>query len=277
MMQESTVLDCLVNGELSAFLGVDDRGLAFADGVWERVVVVNGHPWWWQDHFDRLVRGCERLGLTAPAQSVLLRELQTVTRGRARSVVKIAITRGTGAASYWPPESGVETRIVAAYPWPEVPDRLAQAGVEARICEIRLAVQPALGGINHLNRLELVLAARENREFEGQEGLLLDTNDHLISAIESNLFLVMGSQLLTPRMDRSGVRGILRGRIIREFKARTELRRITMDMLPEATEAFVCDVVRGIVPLRSIGDQALTIGSVTRELQEWLTERQNRQ
>ncbi len=271
------MLDCLVNGELSAFVGIDDRGLAFADGVWERVAVVNGHPWWWQDHFDRLVRGCERLGLTAPAQSVLLRELQTVARGRVRSLVKIVITRGTGAASYWPDGTGTATRMVSAYPWPEVPARLSQAGVPGRICDIRLAVQPALGGINHLNRLELVLAAREQQAFAGQEGLLLDTNDHLISAIDSNLFLVMGNHLLTPRMDRSGVRGILRGRIIREFKARTELRRITLDMLPEVSEAFVCDVIRGIVPLRSIGDHPLTIGSVTREIQDWLMELQSRQ
>jgi branched-subunit amino acid aminotransferase/4-amino-4-deoxychorismate lyase len=48
-------------------------------------------------------------------------------------------------------------------------------------------------------------------------------------------------------------------------------------MLPEADEAFLCDVVGGIVPLRAVGDQELSVGPVTRDLQEWLKSRQDRQ
>jgi len=276
-MTPEPVLDCLVNGEISSFVSVDDRGLAFADGLWERIAVVNGRPWWWQDHIDRLTWGCERLGLSMPGQTVLLRELQTVSAGRARSVVKVMLTRGPGAATYAQSGAAAQSRVVAAYPWPEGGERRAQFGVRARLCETRLAVQPALGGINHLNRLELVLAARETAAAGAEEGVLLDTNGHLISALDSNLFLVSGDHLLTPRMDRSGVRGILRGRIIRDFKARCELRRITLDMLNEASEAFLCDVVRGIVPVCAIGDHEFDIGPMTRELQAWLKERQAQQ
>jgi 4-amino-4-deoxychorismate lyase len=276
-LSSAPVLDCLVNGELSFFVSVNDRGLGLADGVWERVAVVGGRPWWWQDHIDRLSRGCERLGIDPPDQSVLLRELQTVSAGRSRSVVKILLSRGEGAFAYAPSGTGSVTRVVAAYPWPAGGEQRASLGVTARLCDFRLSVQPALGGINHLNRLELVLAAREIQSHGAEEGLLLDTDDHLISAINSNIFLVIGDQLLTPRMDRSGVRGVLRGRILREFKKRCELRRITLDMLPEADEAFLCDVVGGIVPLLAIGDLELPAGPVTRDLQEWLKSRQDSQ
>jgi 4-amino-4-deoxychorismate lyase len=269
--------DCLIDGELSAYVGADNRGLAFGDGVWERLVVVNGEPWWWQDHIDRLKLGCERLGLAAPPQSVLLREVQTVAAGRARSLVKIILTRGGGSSFYLPEVEAEVTRVVMGYPWPEAMVSRARRGARARLCETRLAVQPALGGINHLNRLERVLAAREMAAYPEMEGFLLDTNDHLISALDSNIFLVMGDQLLTPRMDRSGVRGILRGRIARAFKARTELRRITLDMLPEADEVILCDVVRGIVPVISVGGWSFNPGPVTAELQTWLEERRSQQ
>ena len=273
----STLTDCLIDGELSSFVSADDRGLAFGDGVWERMAVVNGDPWWWQDHIDRLKRGCERLGLVAPPQSVLLREVQTVAAGRGRALVKILLTRGNGGACYLPLDNAEMTRVVAAYPWPEESVLRARRGVRARLCDTRLAVQPMLGGINHLNRLERVLAAREMARFPGYEGLLLDTDEHLISALDSNIFLVMGDQMLTPRMDRSGVRGILRGRIARAFKARTELRRITLDMLPEADEVILCDVIRGIVPVLSVGELNFSPGPVTAELQAWLEERRGRQ
>ena len=271
-----SLTDCLVNGELSPFVGADDRALAFGDGLWERVAVVNGTPWWWQDHMNRLRRGCELLGLAPPSQSVLLREIQTVTAGRKQAIVKLILSRGAGSVAYLPGSDQVQTRVITAYPWPEERVRKAQLGVAARVCKTRIAVQPLLGGINHLNRLEMVLAAREMADHEEQEGLLLDANDHLISAIDSNLVLVFGDQMLTPRMDRSGVRGVLRGRIIREFKARTELRRITVDMIAEASEVFLCDVVRGIVPVLSVDGLELSPGPVTAEMQTWLEESRNR-
>jgi branched-subunit amino acid aminotransferase/4-amino-4-deoxychorismate lyase len=40
--------------------------------------------------------------------------------------------------------------------------------------------------------------------------------------------------------------------------------------LPEADEVFICNAVRGIVPLIAIDDQEYSIGPVTRELQTWL-------
>ena len=270
----SEILDCLVDGEWSGYLSVADRGFMLGEGIWERVAMVHGRPWWWQDHIDRLNRGGDRLALKVPHQSILLREAQTVAAGHARALVYIFLTRGGALERQHGDGRPGETRIVMAFPWPPSDPQLNRRGVDARFCSLKLGVQPALGGINHLNRLEWVLAARENAAYEQVEGLLKDTNGHLISALASNIFLVMGRQLLTPRMDRNGIRGVLRGRIIREFKSRTELRRISPDMLEEADEVFLSDLVRGIVPVRSIEELSFEIGPVTRELQSWLSNRQ---
>ena len=40
------------------------------------------------------------------------------------------------------------------------------------------------------------------------EGILLDREDHVISAIAANVFLVVEDRLLTPRLDPCGVRGV---------------------------------------------------------------------
>jgi 4-amino-4-deoxychorismate lyase len=126
--------------------------------------------------------------------------------------------------------------------------------------------------MKHLNRLEQVLASVETREAGATEGVLLDSEDHIISAIAANIFLVTEDRLLTPRLDRCGVRGVLRSQILADFGARCEQRRLTSDMLPEADEVFICNAVRGIVPLIAIDDQEYSIGPVTRELQTWLLE-----
>ena len=264
--------ECLVNGEISSLVETSNRGLNYGDGIFETLLVHAGRPRRWQGHMDRLGIGCERLGLTMPPQSILLREVQTVSAGLIDAVVKIVITRGGQARAYMPPEGENYVRIVSAHRYPDGVAELARKGVRARICDLRLAIQPALGGMKHLNRLEQVLASAELRESGAAEGILLDREEHVVCAVSANIFLVMEDRLLTPRLDLCGVRGVVRSHILAGFGARCEQRRVTLDMLQEADEVFICNTVKGIVPVTAIDEQEFQIGLVTRELQTWLTE-----
>ena len=264
--------ECLIDGQILEHIHVSDRGLSYGDGLFETIPVVQGQPRWWQDHIDRMSTGCERLGLNMPPQALLLREAQTVSAGQHRCVVKIVLTRGMGIRGYAPMPGVDQTRIVSSHAWPTGLEEDRMTGVVARTCDLRLAIQPSLGGMKHLNRLEQVLASREMADYEGQTGILRDMDDHVISAVSANLFLVFGQQILTPRLDRSGVRGVLRARIRKVFKTRCELRRIMPEMLAEADEVFLGSTLRGIVPVTSIYDLQFSIGPVTRELQACLSE-----
>ena len=62
----------------------------------------------------------------------------------------------------------------------------------------------------------------------------------------------------------------VRSQVLAEYGSRCEQRRIMVDMLQEADEVFICNSVRGIVPITAIDDQEYGIGPVTRELQTWL-------
>jgi 4-amino-4-deoxychorismate lyase len=264
------MLDCLVDGEISAYVSAANRGLSYGDGVFETMPVVNGRPLRWQAHMDRLGAGCERLGLLMPPQAVLLREVQTVSAGRAATVVKIILAREALGRGYQPSAQAGTVRIVSAHPYPDDVLERSRTGVRAQICDLRLAIQPALGGIKHLNRLEQVLASAEIRDRQAQEGILLDAEDHVICAIAANIFIVTEERLLTPRLDRCGIRGVLRSHILANFSTRCEQRRIMVDMLEEADEVFVCNAVHGIVPVTAIGEREYGIGPVTHELQTWL-------
>lgn len=263
------MLSCLVNGEISAYVPADDRGLAYGDGVFETLAVVGGKPRLWQGHMDRLARGCERLGLPKPAQELLWREACTVAAGQPRCIVKIIVTRGSAGRGYAPPREPEPLRVVTAHGWPEGLEDARTRGVHAVVCDTRLALQPLLKGIKHLNRLEQVLAAAELRDHPGKEGILLNTEGYVIGAVSANLFAVQGEQLLTPRMDRSGVHGVLRDCLLRDHLARCERRRITLDLLSESDEVFLCSAVRGIVPVLSIGELEWAPGPVTRSMQAW--------
>lgn len=266
------MLECLVDGEISTLIPVTDRGLHYGDGVFETLAIIRGQPRFWQSHMDRLTAGCERMKLPVPPQSILLREVQTVSAAQRNCVVKIIVTRGNSGRGYAPKTAVTARRMVCSYPWPDDSGQLEQVGIRTRICKLRLAIQPALAGIKHLNRLEQVFARSEWTETQIHEGILLDSEDNVISAISSNIFLVAGDRLLTPRMDRCGVRGVMRANILKTFKTRCEQRRISLDMLPEADEVFVCNAVRGLFPVTRIGHWEYDVGPVTREIQQWLAE-----
>jgi 4-amino-4-deoxychorismate lyase len=64
----------------------------------------------------------------------------------------------------------------------------------------------------------------------------------------------------------------MRAAILQAFKPRCEQRIISLDMLPEADEIFLCNAVRGVVPVKQIGQWEYAIGAKTREIQMWLNE-----
>jgi 4-amino-4-deoxychorismate lyase len=264
------MLECLVEGEISERVSSLDRGLHYGDGLFETMAGFQGTPRFWQGHMDRLAVGCERLGLPLTPQAVLLREVQTVSAGRRRCVVKVIITRGTSGRGYSIAREVQPSRVVCSWAWPEDPGQLDLTGIRTRICDLRLGLQPALAGLKHLNRLEQVMARAEWSDPMIHEGILLDAEDFVVSAISSNLFIVIADRLLTPRMDRCGVRGVMRNAILNAFRDRCEQRRITLDMLPEADEIFVCNAVRGVFPVTRVDHWEYEIGPMTREVQTWL-------
>jgi 4-amino-4-deoxychorismate lyase len=264
------MIDCLVDGELSAQVSAADRGLHYGDGLYETLAIIDGQPRFWQGHMDRLAAGCERLGLPVTPQSVLLREVQTVSAGRSRAMVKILLTRGTAPIGFKPTAVAESSRVVCAFPWPEVEGNPELTGVHARICNWRLGIQPELAGLNHLNRLEQVRARAEWNDDSIYEGILLDREDHVVSGIRTNIFLVFGDRILTPRLDRCGIRGVMRAAILAAFLEQCEQRRITIDMLPEADEVFISNALHGVFPVTRVDHWEYAIGNTTRQVQEWL-------
>lgn len=265
-MPESTLID----GVAGAGVAVTDRGLHYGDGLFETVAVRTGRPELWPRHLERLGRGCERLGIPLPDSDRLREEVDRVCSGIERGVVKLILTRGSGGRGYRPPEDPSPTRIVARYPWPDHPPAWWQDGIAVRLCRQRLALNPALAGIKHLNRLEQVLARREWCDAAIAEGLMLDYLDRVIEGTQSNLFVVRDGRLLTPDLAQTGIEGVMRGLIIETadgLDQSCETASITVADLLCAEELFVCNSVIGIWPIRCL--EAVTYpapGPLTRRL-----------
>ncbi len=247
----------LVDGRAQAGLPVQDRGLMYGDGVFRTLRIRGGRPLWWEAQLARLAGDCARLGIPCPERGLWQRDLAAVLEGRDEGVLKLVVTRGVGPRGYQPPEPARPTRIAMAGPLPGHPAGLWREGVHVRVCTLRLGQQPALAGIKHLNRLENVLARAEWDDADIHEGLLLDGEGRVISGVGSNLFILRGGELLTPRLDRCGVAGMARARLMAEAATLgLEAREadLALEDVRQADEAFLTNSLIGAWRVRRLRD-----------------------
>lgn len=262
----------LYNGRPAAHVPLDSRGLAYGDGLFETLLVLAGEAVWLAEHLARMERGCTALGLRMP-RAELRDDVDRACRSVAaheRAVLKIVLTRRSEGRRGYRPLTDACDRIVTAAPAAPDADVQRRDGVRVRLCRQRLSSNPALAGIKHLNRLEQVLARGEWRD-EFAEGLMLDEGGRLVEGTMSNLFLVRDGELLTPPLDRCGVAGIVRAKVMDCWRDREQrepvVSPVSLSDLYTAAEVFLTNSLIGIWPVVAVDCHRKQVGPATRELQ----------
>lgn len=259
-----------IGGDIEKFLDGGNRGLHYGDGLFETVAMVQGRLQLWTRHLDRLRDGCRRLAIPMPDPEALQAEAEQVAAGVERSVIKIIVTRAGAAHGYRPDPSTLSKWIVMQRPWPDYSREYSRRGVAVRWCQTRLARQPLLAGIKHLNRLEQVLARAEWQD-EYAEGLMRDTDGQVIEGTMSNLFLVREGTLLTPDLAQSGVAGVMRAEVLeqaRRLGIPNAQRPVSVDMVEQADELFLTNSLIGIWPIARLeARHYAVVGKITQALQ----------
>lgn len=230
-------------------LDAGDRGLAYGDGLFETIRVQDQRAPWWPAHWARLERGARTLGIPAPDRDWLESERdRLLSSAPARAVLKLILSRGVGGRGYAMDAAMEPTLVLGVHEAPApLPVPLA-----LRWCETRVAIQPALAGLKHLNRLEQVLARAEWRDPAIHEGLMLDTGGQVACATAANVFALVDGRWLTPPVSRRGVAGVARAWVLANEPLATEAE-LDPAQLESAEALFLCNAVRGILPVGSLG------------------------
>lgn len=229
---------------------VEGRGFAYGDLVFETMRSCDGAVHWWPGHRARLALGSARLRIPLPSPERLEEELHGWLGEHPQSVIKLVVSRGSGGRGYTPALDAppVWALIASSLPPPPRP-----GGLHLRWCETRMAIQPLFAGIKHGNRLEQIMARAEFNDPEIDEGLMCDTEGHVVSAIAANLFVLEAGRWWTPPVDRCGIAGVCRSWALRAFAASE--RRLRPDDVEGADAVVLCNAVRGILPVASLGQR----------------------
>ena len=277
----------------------DNRGLAYGDGFFTTMGVVDGEILWHDYHQQRIDSHATALQLNVDSHELMI-SLQTQAKQLQQGVLKLIITRAPQAIrgyGFVPCASGsaceiwlksAAMTITTSEHW-QLPagKRLPMQPVISATClTAQLAcLPPPLVGLKSLNRLDNVLASGELQHIKQTypiigEGLVRDMLGDWIEGTMSNVFYQLNShinsrkqtfdtsdqfdntQWYTPPLDRSGVRGVMRT-VIMDAYASAGMpiieRALRDEDLPHLSQLFFCNALRGVMPVSSL---ALLSGDV---------------
>lgn len=257
---------CSINGrlmpsEIEAAALLNDRGLAYGHGLFETILLRNGHLPLLNRHLQRICGDAATLGISIPREipAQYIEQFCSILseNGISDGVIKLIATAGQGGRGYKSPSTSEPNFICRYSPLPDDLNSQCQQGIQVRCCQHRLPANAALAGVKHLNRLDQIIARNEWNSSDYAEGLMFSADDKLIEAVSANVFLrdVRG-QWLTPDLKNAGITGVMRSLLLEELFPQmgipVSIRDIDRRQLLSCEALFVCNSIRGIIPVTKI-------------------------
>jgi aminodeoxychorismate lyase len=245
-----------------ALVPVNDRGFMYGDGLFETTRVVNGRPFRFAQHLERMVRGAEYLKIPLPFSPKEIHEFaaQLIEKNELpESVLRVTLTRGAGERGYTPAETAKPTLVMSLHPLPPLRD---DAGLRWNMITSSYHI-PASGAISSFKTTSKILhvfARIEAHERGVDEALLLNTNGEVAETAGGNIFWIYQDKICTVPTGRGVLPGITRAvvlEICQNIGLETNKRVIKPQHLRNAEGIFVTQSVLGIVPVVSFDGEAV--------------------
>jgi 4-amino-4-deoxychorismate lyase len=262
-----------LNGHPIEHLSPLERGFAYGDGLFSTMAVIDGQVPLLELHWQRLQRGCLRLGINSDHMAQWQRDFSRFLLLYPNSIVKMIVTRGIGGRGYLPDAQSSANCYFYAYPAVAHASSY-QHGIASGFLTGRLGINPMLAGLKHLNRLEQVLLRQELAQTVYPEALVCDVQGKVIEGVFSNVWLVKNGELFTPQLDEAGVEGVMRSHLL-TLAGTLGLVVHTTILMPDdfisADEVFFCNSLYGIWPVQRLNGTILGDNPITQYLQQQLS------
>ncbi len=246
-----------INGRLrrgdEAALSLFDRGARDGEGLYETLRIYRGRPFLWERHMERLVLSAAVLGFPVPASPVTLREALDEVLAAERldeAVTRITVTRGIPGGRPTRTGAWLEAEPLAARLW-----RGTRAGAATVIVSKRPFEPGSLGPHKTTSRLAYRLAGEEARAARADETLLVSPQGQVLEGAVSNVFAVVGGEVLTPPLASGILPGVTRALVLRlcataGIGAREQT--LTLADLRAADEVFLTNSVQEVVSVGTL-------------------------
>lgn len=234
------------------------RGLMYGDGVFETVRIYKAQTFFLSEHLERLIRGLDILGITAPDEveidnlrPLILNLLKKDQLLQNDAIVRLQVWRG-GRRGYLPDE---ESRLHFSIAASACPDTFSNPNL-AIVDQRRIPSESLPPDVKFTNGINYILASREAVGKGGDDALMLTTDGWISETTIANIFWIKGQTVFTPSVNCDILPGITRDIFIRliDNHEEWELRKgqFLLDDLLNAEAAWICNSVREFLPVKKV-------------------------
>jgi branched-chain amino acid aminotransferase len=239
-----------------AHVGLDDHGLVVGGGAFETLKIVRGEAFAMRRHLARLGRTLDALAIPRPSDAVLRSAARDLIEasGLASARLRITVTGGKGTLGSGSPSGPPTTiAIVSGLSGPPPPTAITVPWTRNE--------QGALSGLKTTSYAENVRALHAAHEAGCGEALFSNTAGQLCEGTGTNVFVVVGDEVITPPLSSGCLPGITR-ELVTEVADIVE-RPVPIQILGAADEVFLTSSTRDVQGLTRIDDLEFAVGPVT--------------
>lgn len=264
--------------ELPEGFALAERGLYYADALFETIRVFKGCIPLMEAHWQRLFKGLKTMRYEVPSfWSAAFFEKEILKTAPENARVRLTVWRAPGGL-YLPQNNEPQFLIAAKALEPGMYQWL-EGGIQTGLCEsVRLPVD-RFSGLKTLNAARYVAAAQEALERGWDDAVLLNAYDRVCEATSSNIFWFEAEALCTTPLADGCVTGIMRDLLLTLTKAAGYAvveKTVHWEGLLSAREVFLTNAISGIRWVRTCEGKVFS-STETRKLYELMVGRLSRQ
>ncbi len=244
--------------ETEATLPVSDLIILRGYGVFDFLRTYGGRPFHLDAHIRRLLNSARLIGLSCPWRFQEIEDIVTETLARnnfPEANVRLMITGGDSADSITPGEKPRLLVMVTALK--TFPEAWYATGVKISTTDVTRFIP----GAKSIDYIRGILALHEAHSIGAVEAIYVDDRGRVLEGTTSNIFAVIGGQLVTPPDDiLPGVTRDVTLDLVRP-QATPQLRPLTRAELYRAEEVFLSSSNKEIMPVVQVDGKIIGNGS----------------
>lgn len=258
----------------------ENRAFRYGDGLFETIRCHKTVPLFFEDHYNRLLRGMAVLKMTAaglPPIPVLKEHIEKlIVRNRIFYDARIRLSVFRRDGGLYTPETNSPAWLLEALPLNDKGYHLNPEGLRIGIFTDYPKTWSFEAAFKTLSCTPYILAGIHKKENHWDDCLIVNQDKKIIESISSNLFWVKNQIIRTPLISSGCVDGVMRKQILQfaqdnhiEVK---ESRGTTWEELLEAEEIFLSNSVNGIRWVVAMGHKRY-FNRIPKQIERWLNEK----
>lgn len=239
-------------------LSFQNRGYTYGDALFETIKTSYGKILFWEDHYFRLMASMRILRMEIPmnfTMEFLSNEIHKTLEAnqflKSSARVKLMVNRNEGG--YYNPDTNDISFIIFVQPINEDFYILKTDYYEVDLFKDYFISPGLLSTLKTNNKALNVIGSIYAKENNLNNCILLNTNKHVIEALNGNIFLVNGNVIKTPPILDGCLKGVMRTQLINLINTLADYDLVEESISPfelqKADEMFFTNVIQGIQPV----------------------------